>query len=148
MSVKLLCGWNMNEEWIYVNWPLRHTDVCVCVCIYICVCVKESKLLNIVSAISVKKKKAEKRIILVLPWILQYFQNFLQDSIFHFRAIPVAYGSFQTKGWIGAVTATIATPDLSCVCDLCCNLQQRQVLNSLSKARDQTCIFMDTMSGS
>ena len=29
-------------------------------------------------------------------------------------------------------------------CDLCCSLQQHQILNLLNKARDQTCILMDT----
>ena len=33
---------------------------------------------------------------------------------------------------------TIATAmlDLNCICDLCCILQARQILNLLSKARD------------
>ena len=41
------------------------------------------------------------------------------------------------------VTAT-ATPDLSHVCDLHCNLQQHWILNPLSRAMDQTRILMDT----
>ena len=36
-----------------------------------------------------------------------------------------------------------ATRDLSCICDLRCSSQQRQVLNPLSEARDQTCVLMD-----
>ena len=40
---------------------------------------------------------------------------------------------------------TTATPDLSHICDLCCTLRQRQILNPLSEARDQTHIFMDIM---
>ena len=40
-------------------------------------------------------------------------------------------------------TAT-ATPDLSRLCDLRCSLQQRQILNPLSEARDETHILMDT----
>ena len=41
---------------------------------------------------------------------------------------------------------TIATPmqDLSCICDLHYSTRQHQILNSLSKARDQTGILMDT----
>ena len=43
-----------------------------------------------------------------------------------------------------AYATAIATPDLSCFCDLCCILHQCQILNPLSKAQDQTCILMDT----
>jgi len=39
-------------------------------------------------------------------------------------------------------TAT-ATPDPSCVCDLHYSSQQCWILNSLSKARDKTCILTD-----
>ena len=63
---------------------------------------------------------------------------------FLFRVAPVAYGNFQ--GW-GSNPAT-ATPDLSCICNLRCNLQQCQILNPLNKARDRTCILMDTTLGS
>ena len=61
---------------------------------------------------------------------------------FIFRATPVAYSSYQGRGQIGA-TAT-ATPDLSHICDLYHGLRQYQILNPLSKARDQTRILMDT----
>ena len=40
------------------------------------------------------------------------------------------------------VTAT-ATPDQSYMCDLRCSSRQRQILNPLNEARDQTCLFMD-----
>ena len=40
-------------------------------------------------------------------------------------------------------TAT-ATPDLSRICDLHVNSWQSQILNSLSGARNQTYILMDT----
>ena len=43
-----------------------------------------------------------------------------------------------------AYTTATAIPDLSCVCNLCHSSQQHQVLNSLSEARDQTCVLMDT----
>ena len=45
-------------------------------------------------------------------------------------------------------TTAIATLDLSHICDLCCSLWQHQILNPLSEARDQACIFMDTISDS
>ena len=44
-----------------------------------------------------------------------------------------------------AYTIATATPDLSCVCDLCHSSQQYQIPDPLSKARDRTHIFMDTM---
>ena len=45
-----------------------------------------------------------------------------------------------------AYTTAMATPDLSHIWDLSCSLQQCQILNSLSEARDQTHILTDTMS--
>lgn len=41
-------------------------------------------------------------------------------------------------------TTATATPDLSHTCDPYRGLRQRRILNQLSKARDQTFIFMDT----
>ena len=38
---------------------------------------------------------------------------------------------------LGYITAT-AMQDPSCTCDLHCSSQQRQILNPLSKARDQS----------
>ena len=43
-----------------------------------------------------------------------------------------------------AYTAATAMQDLSLICDLHHRSQQSQILNPLSKARDQTCILMDT----
>ena len=43
-----------------------------------------------------------------------------------------------------AYTTATPTPDPSCVCDLHHRSQQCQILNPLSKDRDQTCILMDT----
>ena len=56
-----------------------------------------------------------------------------------FRAAPVAYGVFQARGLIG-VTATTATAmqGPSRVCDLHHSSWQRQILNPLREARDQT----------
>ena len=45
------------------------------------------------------------------------------------------------------VTAT-AMPDPDCICDLHCSLWQGWILNPLSKARDGTCILVDTTLGS
>ena len=72
------------------------------------------------------------------------------DSYFGlFRAARTAYGSSQASGPIGgaatqADTTATATPDLSCVCDLHHSSRRHWILNSLSEARNQTCILMDT----
>ena len=43
-----------------------------------------------------------------------------------------------------AYTIATAMLDPSHICDLHCRLQQCQILNTLSEARDWTCILMDT----
>ena len=43
-----------------------------------------------------------------------------------------------------AYATAIAMPDLSCICNLHHSSWQRQILNPLSKARDQTRNLMDT----
>ena len=65
-----------------------------------------------------------------------------------FRATPVAYGSFQARGWIGAAVTSL--------CHSCSNVssklylwlhhspQQCQILNPLSEARNWTCLLMDS----
>ena len=59
------------------------------------------------------------------------------------RTTPGAHGSFQARGQIGAAAAAYTTatarPDPG-------HLWQRQIINQLSKARDQTRILLDTMS--
>ena len=47
-----------------------------------------------------------------------------------------------------AYTTAMATLHLICICELHNSLQQCWILNIVSKARDQTHILMDTMSGS
>ena len=58
-----------------------------------------------------------------------------------FRAVPATHGRFQARGGIelqllACVTAT-AIQDPSCVCNLYHSLQQSQIPDPLSKARDQ-----------
>ena len=64
-----------------------------------------------------------------------------------FRATPMAYGS-QARGeselQLLAYTTATATPDVSRICNIQHSSQQCRILNILSKARDQTCVFMDT----
>ena len=65
-----------------------------------------------------------------------------------FGAVLVAYGGSQARGQMGDVAPgynkATATQDLSGICDLHHSLGQRQILNPLSEARDQTHIPMDT----
>ena len=46
-----------------------------------------------------------------------------------------------------AYTTATATPDPSCLCDLCLHLEQYWILNLLSKARNWTHILIETMLG-
>ena len=68
----------------------------------------------------------------LLPLFFFYFCVFV--------ATPVAHGSSWARGQVGttaeASTTATATPDLSHICDICPNLQQSQILNPLSEARD------------
>ena len=50
----------------------------------------------------------------------------------------------ESQPQLPAYTTDIAIPDPSHICDLHSRLWQCWILNLLSKARDQTCIFMDT----
>ena len=49
----------------------------------------------------------------------------------------------KSELWLLAYTTAIAMQDPSLVCDLHHSSRQRQILNPLSKARDQTCVLMD-----
>ena len=79
-------------------------------------------------------------------WSWAYTHNFF-FFFGLFRATSVAYGSSQARGQIGPQlsghTTATATPDPSCICDLHHSLQQHQVLNPLSEARDGTQILRD-----
>ena len=67
-------------------------------------------------------------------------------SVAYDKKVPVLGGESELQ-LPGYNTAT-ETRDPSHICDLHHSLQQSRILNSLSKARDQTGILMDTMSGS
>ena len=59
--------------------------------------------------------------------------NFVFFFFFLFRAVHVTYGRSHARGWIRASPSS-----------LCHSSWQQWILNSLSEARDQTCIFMNT----
>ena len=62
--------------------------------------------------------------------------------LFYFITTPVAHGSSQARGQMGAAAEGLSgatareTLDLSHICDLRHSLQHCQILNPLSKARD------------
>ena len=78
------------------------------------------------------------------------FNNRPSDCIFFlflFMVAPAAYRSsrleVKSELQLQAYATAIATRDPSHICDLSHSLWQQQILNSLSQARDQTCILMD-----
>ena len=79
--------------------------------------------------------------------------HFLSFSFFIFllfRAAPTVYRGSQARGLIGATAASLhhshsharSEPDPSCVHDIHHSSLQRQILNPLNEARDQTCNLM------
>ena len=76
-----------------------------------------------------------------------FFYYFL-FSFFFFKAAPTAHGSSWTKveSKLQLLTYSIATamPYPSFICDLCCSLQQCQIINPPREARAQTHIVRDT----
>ena len=64
---------------------------------------------------------------------------------FFFIATSVAYESSPARGRIGAYATATATLDSSHICDLFHSLQQYQIFNPLSEARDWTCILIDNL---
>ena len=80
-----------------------------------------------------------------------YTEN--QNSFFFFfflglqhREVPSLRVELELQ--LPAYTTATARPDPSCICKLHHSLEQRQIINLLNEARDQTHIFMDTMLGS
>ena len=72
---------------------------------------------------------------------------FLGGEVFlglHPRHMEVPRLGVESKLKLQAYITATVMQDLSHVCDLNQSSQQRQILNPLSKARDRTCILMDT----
>ena len=68
------------------------------------------------------------------------------STMFHqdLQHMEVPRVEVESELQLPAYTTDTATPDPNCVCDLHCNSHQYQILNPLSKARNQTCILMGT----
>ena len=68
--------------------------------------------------------------------------------LFIFVAAPAAYvvpgQGVKSELWLPAYATATATPDPSCICELCYSLWQSWILKPLREARDQTCILVDT----
>ena len=74
-------------------------------------------------------------------WVVRLFFVFLGPLPKH---MEVPRLGVKSELQLPAYTTAIETWDLSCVCRLQHSSWQRQTLNPLSKARDRTCILMDT----
>ena len=81
-------------------------------------------------------------------FIFLFFYNTNCVFFFSFWATPAANANFQAKGRIGAAAETYAEatamPGSSHSCNLHHSSPKGQILNPLSKARDQTPVFMGT----
>ena len=78
------------------------------------------------------------------PKIYYYhFFFFLGLHLWHMKVLKLGVKS-ELQLLAYATTTAIATPDPSCICDLHHSSLQHQILNPLSKARDQICILKDT----
>ena len=65
----------------------------------------------------------------------------------HPQHMGVSELGVESELQVQAYAIFMATPDLRRLWELHCSLQQHRILDALSKARDLTCIFMETTSG-
>ena len=82
-----------------------------------------------------------KAIFSVPLWFYFFFFCFLGR---HLRHVKVPRLGVEMELQLLAYTTATATPDLSSICNLHHSLWQYLILNSLSEAKDQTHILMDT----
>ena len=81
-------------------------------------------------------------VVLFIFWF--FFFNFFVFSGSHLRHIEVPRLRVQSELQLPAYTIATIMWDQSRVCKLHHSSQQLQILSSLSKARDRTCVLMDT----
>ena len=78
----------------------------------------------------------------ITPFLLwNFFFFFFLEPLLQHMKVPRLGVTLELQ--LQAYATVIATPDPNPICDLRCSL-----LNPLSWARDQTCIFMDMILGS
>ena len=83
------------------------------------------------------------------PGVWGFFHCCCFACFLFLMAAPVAYGSSQARGWTGAAAARLHHSHSNTGSSTCTGtLQQCQILNPLSEARDWTHFLMDTMSDS
>ena len=70
--------------------------------------------------------------------------HFLSIWGLHPRHMEVPRLGVESELQLPAYTTAIATPHLSCLCDLHRSSWPRWILNPLSEARDRNCVLMDT----
>ena len=79
---------------------------------------------------------------------LEHFFRYFVVVVILFRATPAAYGISQARGLIGATAACLhhghGNSGSKCICDLHHRSRQCQIPDPWGKARDQTCILIDT----
>ena len=66
----------------------------------------------------------------------------------HLQHMEVPRLAAESELQLQACATATEIPDPSPIFNLCGSLQQRQILNPLSEARDRNCILVDTMLGS
>ena len=81
----------------------------------------------------------------IYVWLNRIFFFFLQPHLQH-REVPNLGVKWELQ--LPARSTAMATLDPSYLCDLHHSMQPRWILNTLSKARDRTCILTDNSSGS
>ena len=73
---------------------------------------------------------------MIVPDSWQLFYFYFIYFIFNLWHMEVSGVEVKSELQLLAYTIAIATPDLSCILDICCSLQECRILNLLSKARD------------
>ena len=63
----------------------------------------------------------------------------------HLQHMEVPGLGAESELQLPAYATGTATQDSSRICDLCHSLWQREILNPLKEARDQTCLLRDTV---
>ena len=91
--------------------------------------------------------KTEQEVSSVTSFLLFFFCGYFLFFLgLHLQHMEVPRLGAESELQLSAYTTATAKPDPdpSHICDLRLNLQQCQILNPLSEARDPTRIFMDT----
>ena len=150
VRIQSICkiSWFINQKEtniVFVKCEASHKYICVCVCVYICIYI--SYTLWQFRYQNINKETKE--------WILIISQTYLMPKdaicIFFFRFlglhpqhIEVPRLGVELQLQLLAYATATATKDLSHFCDLHHSSQWHQILNPLSKARNQTHIIMYT----